>query len=126
MEIVADGLEIFRTKREGQGGGVPAFENPLEIWIFRGIKLGKSMLSTLEDAGRDVAFDVVEKCWIAAELAHHLAGKEDFEQGAPAESVPAIAVKAAALGEGSAGQQSVDHFLRVNERHDSMPEYFKI
>src|SRR5688572_27192324 len=115
MEVVTDCVEIFGAKGEGEGGGVAAFENPLEIGIFGGIQLGEGVFSSLENSGGDVAFDVIEKGRIAAEAAHHPAGEEQLEESAPARGVPAMAIKVAALGEWAAGQQAVDHFLRMNE-----------
>jgi hypothetical protein len=70
VEVAADRVEVLGPQGEGQGGGVAALHDPLQVGVGGGVQFGDGVAGAGEDARADVALDVGEEARVAAHAAH--------------------------------------------------------
>src|SRR5262249_8031118 len=92
IEMVANGLKIVRPQSHGQGGRVPASENPLQVRIGRWIERSQRVPSPSQNTLRDAPFDVDEETRIASQSAHHEAREKEAEHHSPTPGIPDVIV----------------------------------
>ena len=66
VEIRANGLKVLGAQSVGQGGGMVACEDPLDIGVLGRIDPDEPLANTVEETISDAPLDVLEKAWIAS------------------------------------------------------------